>query len=189
MILGVLSDTHGQAARARSAVALLKRLGAEALVHCGDVGGEAVFDALAGQRCWFVWGNTDAATRNSASYAESLGITAPHDVPLHLALSERVIAVFHGHEHAFATVAQLAQRGDEAQLKAATSGAAYVLYGHTHIAAVERIAGTTFVNPGALHRARTYTVATIDLVTDSVEHWIVSDDFDPLARPRRFRLD
>ena len=67
-------------------------------------------------------------------------------------------------------------------------GATYVLYGHTHHASLAQYGDVRFINPGALHRARTYTVATIDLVTDAVEHWIVTDDMSPTARPRRFRL-
>ncbi len=188
MIVGVLSDTHGHAHRAASAVALLKRLGAEAFIHCGDVGGEAVLDALAGSRAWFVWGNTDYADPSLDNYAESLGISAPNSIPVWVELSGRKIAVFHGHETAFGVICGRLEAADAKGLVALLQGATYVLYGHTHHASLAQYGDVRFINPGALHRARTYTVATIDLVTDAVEHWIVTDDMSPTARPRRFRL-
>ncbi len=37
MRLGILSDTHDELERTRVAIALLRRAGAEALIHCGDL--------------------------------------------------------------------------------------------------------------------------------------------------------
>lgn len=188
MILGVLSDTHGHANRATVAVALLKRLGAEAIVHCGDVGGEAVLDALVGIPAWFVWGNSDYVDHSLEHYAESLGISPPRTIPTCIELGTQKIAVFHGHEASFGTVARRLEAGDAQGLARLLQGATYVLYGHTHLPCNERQLGVSFVNPGALHRARSYTVATIDLVTDAVDHWIVTDDMSTTARPQRYRL-
>ena len=47
MVLGILSDTHGHARRTAAAVRLLEQLGAEAFVHCGDIGSPDVLDELA----------------------------------------------------------------------------------------------------------------------------------------------
>lgn len=188
MIVGVLSDTHGQAQRAAIAVALLKRLGAEAFIHCGDVGGEAVLDTLAGTRAWFVWGNTDYADPSLNHYAESMGISAPRTIPVLVELSGKKIAVFHGHEAAFGALCGRLEAADAKGLATLLHGATYVLYGHTHHAGVAQHGDVRLINPGALHRARTYTVATIDLVTDALEHWVVTDDMSPTARPRRFRI-
>jgi predicted phosphodiesterase len=55
VIVGILSDSHGRHERTARAVELLTTQGTEALIHCGDVGGEAVLEALAGRRAWFVW--------------------------------------------------------------------------------------------------------------------------------------
>ena len=60
VILGILSDTHGFHQRTAHAIALLEQLGASAFVHCGDIGGEAVLDELAGRKAWVVPGNVDA---------------------------------------------------------------------------------------------------------------------------------
>jgi putative phosphoesterase len=188
VILGILSDTHGQAARCGRAVALLKQLRAEAFVHCGDVGGEGVFDALAGLRCWFVWGNTDVPSAGMQRYAETIGLSPPRSSPVRVELAGRTIAVFHGHESGFSQVWSLASRGDGASLSRYLDGAAYVLYGHTHEAADARVGPVRLINPGALHRARPHTVATLDLQSDVLEHWIVDDNAPLASRPRLFKL-
>ena len=105
MVLGILSDTHGHDGPAERAVALLRRLGAEALVHCGDVGSTGVLDALRAAStadgrpapAWFVWGNTDAPIEELEDYARAIGLAAPRATPVRIGLADRRIAVFHGH--------------------------------------------------------------------------------------------
>ncbi len=170
MLLGVLSDTHGRFRRTAHAVDLLRRLGATHLVHCGDIGDERVIDALAPGPAHFVWGNTDPPSQSLVTYAASLGVVGPPEVrPLQLHLAGRDVLVFHGHEPEFGLLCrQLAQRDRSV-------GGDYVLYGHTHHAACETLGGVTLVNPGALHRALDYTVATINLARREVRHWRVVD--------------
>src|SRR5688500_15748097 len=60
MRLGILADTHDELARTQLAVRLLREAGAEALVHCGDLAGPPIVEALAVLPCWFVFGNHDA---------------------------------------------------------------------------------------------------------------------------------
>lgn len=193
MILGILSDTHGHAERAEVAVALLKRLGAAALVHCGDVGRDAVLESLTGVPAWFVWGNCDAGDAPSERYALSLGVHVPTKIPTRIELAGRVIDVYHGHEGAFERALQRASGLSDLPSDSPSPVAPipalphYILYGHTHTASDEQIGTTRFINPGALHRARTYTVATLDLDHDALEYWIVSDSTDP-SRPRRFKV-
>ena len=38
MLVGVVSDTHGQADYARDAVRMLQSFAVEAVLHCGDIG-------------------------------------------------------------------------------------------------------------------------------------------------------
>src|ERR1041384_6645630 len=106
MILGLLSDTHGQPERAARAIALLREKGASAFIHCGDVCSEGVLDALAGLQAWVVWGNCDLpeALRH---YAASLGLPTPTGIPLRLRLDDKRIAVFHGHEREFTAVIRI----------------------------------------------------------------------------------
>jgi putative phosphoesterase len=150
MIVGILSDSHGKVERVRRARSILVAAGARVLVHCGDVGGMDVFGELLGCDLRFVWGNTDVPTQGMRAYLESVGIAAPTTVPLAFELAGYGFQVFHGHEREFA--AALADPQVD-----------YILHGHTHAARHEFIGNTQVINPGALQRALTYTVATLDL--------------------------
>jgi putative phosphoesterase len=184
VILGILSDTHGQAQRTASAVRLLHRLGAEALIHCGDVGGEDVLEQLAGQRAWIVCGNTDCPDEALVHYAESLGLVVTHAGPLRLELDGRALAVFHGHEARFVRLVNRVL--DTGAIPADFGRCDYVLHGHTHVARDERLGPLRVINPGALQRAPVHTVATLDLRADRVEFWRV-DDARGDAAPVAFR--
>ena len=176
MVLGILSDTHGSAATAALAIRILKNLGVETFVHCGDVGGERVFDEFAGLRAYYVWGNTDWPDPGLERYAESLGLPPPRSIPLELELGERRIAVFHGHERAFARLAGLVDCDTLDEFAQAAANYDYILYGHTHCALDRRIGSVRLINPGALHRANPHTVATLDLERDRLDFWRVDAD-------------
>lgn len=186
MILGLLSDTHGRHQRTAGALELLERLGAEAFVHCGDIGGEAVFDQFAGRRMWFVWGNIDTPDPLLEGYAESLGLTVPHTTPVQLEIEGRTIAVYHGHEGHFMRLMRQLNRHDLAAFGKLTRGLDYIFHGHTHRAADLRVGQVRLVNPGALERARPYTVATLDLGRDALDFWQVDEHPELSERPRRF---
>lgn len=72
MIVGIMSDSHGDAAATARAVALLKSLGAEHYIHCGDVCGENVLAEMAGYAFTFVWGNCDDVSPAIRKYVEGL---------------------------------------------------------------------------------------------------------------------
>jgi putative phosphoesterase len=157
MLIGVLSDTHGQVARTRLAVKLFDTLGVAHLIHCGDVGGMEVLDELVGRPCHFVWGNTDFPEPSLTAYLKATGFPEPADPPpTQLELGGKSIAVFHGHERDFAS-APTALAVD------------YIFHGHTHEARDQKVGRVRVVNPGALHRVRVPTVATIDLARDVVQ--------------------
>jgi putative phosphoesterase len=150
MKLGILSDTHGRADAARRAVALLEAGGAEHLVHCGDVGAEAVLDCLLGLPALFVFGNCDYDREALERHARIIGVRCGGRLAT-LEMAGRRIAITHGDDTG--TVLQLleSQQYD------------YVLVGHTH-RPLDRPAGRTrLINPGALHRAHPRTVALLNL--------------------------
>ncbi len=155
MLIGILSDSHGDAVTTATAVRLLEQRGAKHLVHCGDICGEPVLDELTGHHATFVWGNCDSPAPHMRKYVQSLGLPWP-EPPVILELAGKRIAVFHGHERAFASAA------DRNDLD-------YVLYGHTHKYADRRIGRTRFINPGALYRARIKTVALLNLKNDRLD--------------------
>ena len=174
MILGILSDTHGQRLRTATAIRLLQQVGAEAFVHCGDVGGAGVLTELVGLQIWLVSGNSDGPDSSLERYTESVGLTVAREVPLRLELGGRSIVVFHGHEAQFA---HFCSRMLESGGRGPEMGKwDYVLHGHTHVPRDQRIGSVRIINPGALHRAPSYTVATLDLSSDTLKFWQVLDD-------------
>ncbi|MFQ5430513.1 MAG: metallophosphoesterase family protein [Phycisphaerae bacterium] len=154
MRVGIMSDSHGDAAATTAAVSLLESLGAKRLFHCGDICGEAVLDALAGHACTFVWGNCDDPAPAMRRYVARLDLTWP-ELPVRVELSGKRIAVYHGHERGFS----------EAETEPKLD---YLFYGHTHCCDDHRRNGCRLINPGALYRAAVHTVALLDLNTDDL---------------------
>jgi hypothetical protein len=122
MLVGLISDTHGQIRRA----ALDALRGVDVILHAGDVGGRPVLDALSAiAPVRAVMGNVDLAGTLDASIDCELDGTRVH--------------VSHGHELGRPTPERLAARYD----------AAVIIYGHTHTALVRTIGSALVVNPGA----------------------------------------
>src|SRR5678815_1501055 len=141
-------------------VALLREAGAEFFVHCGDVGSERVLDHLAGLPSAFVFGNTDWDRAALARYAESIGV-ACHGALADLELGGKKVAVTHGDDFRLKQRILSDKRHD------------YLLQGHTHVRADERVGTMRLINPGALHRAKEKTVAVLDTATDTVRFLVV----------------
>jgi putative phosphoesterase len=158
--VGLLSDSHGRADTTERAVALLLQQGAELLVHLGDVGTPEVLEALVaappGSRqpvpAQVVFGNTDRDPAELERYAGHLGLTVAHPMG-QLMLDGHTLAFCHGHEP---------RRMNEAL----DQSVAYLCHGHTHRATDQRRGPTRVINPGALYRARQYTVALLDAGAD-----------------------
>src|SRR4051812_11953750 len=155
VIIGILSDTHDRADAMAAGMRALKAAGAEFFIHCGDVGSERVLDLLAGEPAAFVWGNTDWDRAGLKQYADALRI-ACHGAMADLAFDGKRLAVLHGDDARLKRMLLDSQRYD------------YLLQGHTHVAADERIGRTRLINPGALFRTTRKTVATLDLAADRV---------------------
>src|SRR5579871_1363486 len=149
MLLGIISDTHDQLARTRAAVELLRRAGAEAIVHCGDLTGPPIVEAIAELSSWFVFGNNDVDAvielRQAAVEFGStcLGWGGTFDFGGHR------VGVTHGHSNAYFKEV-LAKQPE------------FLLYGHFHDPSDETIGSVRRINPGALYRAKEYTAAILD---------------------------
>jgi len=163
MLIGICSDSHNRWKALRAAIEIFDRVGVEHIIHCGDVGGQEAFDELVGRTVSFVWGNTDVPTAGLLTYLEQVGLQPPGKAPLRLDLGGRRIAVFHGHEPGFSQVPHVLDVD-------------YILHGHTHERSDERIGSVRIINPGALHRARIRTVATLDLTTDKITYYEVKTE-------------
>ena len=158
MYIGVISDTHGNILRARQAMLIFREFGVERIIHCGDIGSATVLSQFAETPVDFVLGNCDGS---EADYREVL---EPDRVVCHgafgcVTIAELEIAFMHGHD-------QL--RFD----RETTSGQWNLLcYGHTHQSALWMGCDRTVVlNPGALHRVATPSVAVVKLPEREVTH-------------------
>jgi putative phosphoesterase len=148
MLLGILSDTHDRVERTKAGVALLVNAGAEALIHCGDITIPEVVFELAPLPSYFVFGNCDFDLEELRRSIATIGGVCLERGGL-IDLDGRRVAVTHGDSSQ--ELARLeAQRPD------------YLFSGHTHKALDVLRGPTRFINPGALHRAATWTVALLD---------------------------
>ncbi|QEH36086.1 phosphodiesterase [Aquisphaera giovannonii] len=155
MLIGLFSDTHDQVERARAAVRQFRDAGARAIIHCGDLTTPAVVEACEGIPGYFVFGNCDYDRAALAAAIGRIGGTCLGDGGL-VTLADRRIAVTHGHLDA--EVRRLtAERPD------------YLFYGHTHRREDAMRGPTRWINPGALHRANPWTMATLDLASSRLE--------------------
>jgi len=154
-VLGLLSDSHGNAIRTAHAVALLVDAGADMLIHLGDINSTSVIDALVTflpgtteqVETRIVFGNTDWDADAMGHYATGLGIRVDHPAG-RIEAEGKTIAFTHGHL-------------DSVMRQAVAEGVDYLLHGHTHEQADNCAGATRIINPGALTRAIRYTVATL----------------------------
>jgi putative phosphoesterase len=159
MRIGILSDTHDHRARTARAVAALADAGAEALVHCGDYTEPDIIHECGILPAYFVFGNNDDDRRPLRSAMEAVGGTCL-DLGGEITLAGRRLAVTHGH--------------DVREVRRLTANSPdYLFFGHTHVPSDHTIEGTRFINPGAIHRASSWTVAVLDLGSGELRSIVV----------------
>lgn len=155
MRIGILSDTHNQRDRTQRALKLLTSHGASTLIHCGDFVKASMLELLAGLPCYFVFGNNDAdSMADLRSVAKTVGAVCL-DWGGVVTLDGKRLAITHGHLKSEMR-SLLAQHPD------------YLLSGHSHRMSDQVSGPTRHINPGAMHRARQFTVGLLDLPTDEL---------------------
>jgi putative phosphoesterase len=154
MRIGILSDTHDQVQRTRSAVAVLVDHEAEALIHCGDLTIADVVDECSRLPCYFVFGNCDYDLESLRQAIDRAGGTCLERGGL-ISLGGRRLAVTHGDS-------------DQELRRLAALKPDYLFSGHSHIASDVQKGPTRWINPGALHRASVWTVALLDIASNHV---------------------
>ena len=164
MLIGVLSDSHGDVDMTARAVAALIAQGSEMLLHLGDIGGDDVIDELVGHGARIVFGNCDGSIEAMTHYAQDVGLVVDHPMGV-IEADGRRVAFTHG---------------DNAGLmrQVIDDGVDYLLHGHTHTVADSHVGGTRVICPGALHRASRYTCALLDPARDRVR-WLEIDKQTP----------
>jgi hypothetical protein len=161
MKIGVVSDTHGRLAITQKAIHLLRERGAQLILQCGDIDCATTVRLFSIIPSHFVFGNWDLRpSRLKSAIAEIGGLW--HDEIGRLEVAGKRLAWVHGHIP-----------GQRQRLE--TSGEFdFLFYGHSHKHEVHRAGRTTVINPGALHRAKTKTVALVDLTTDECETLVIN---------------
>lgn len=177
MLLALLSDTHDDVPNTKAALALLAPHRPAAYLHAGDLVAPEMLDLFAGLPFYFVFGNNEFDLPALRSRAHALNLTCLESFG-DLAITNNALAPFtpksppdapriallHGHEHS---------RLD----RALRSGHyRYLIHGHTHIPRDETFSSTRIINPGALQRTRTKSVALLNTDTDELR-------FLPVAVP------
>lgn len=161
--VGLLSDSHGDAAATRRGVRLLIAQRAQTLLHLGDVGTTQVIDELLveGIESRLVFGNTDMDIRGLTGYARDLRIAVDHPVG-RLTWNGKSLAFTHGHRPG-------------AMTQALQDQVHYLCHGHTHETRDDRHGRTRIINPGALFRATRHTVAILDTDADVLSFHCIDD--------------
>jgi putative phosphoesterase len=160
MRIGLLSDSHGQLDRLRQAMAMLINEGAQALVHCGDIGTRDCVQALGGAAvpAYLVAGNMDRF-HHGLGREKQTGLTfSPKTIEVPLDDGQYLIAT-HGHRESL--LDDLIEGGQFP----------YVVHGHTHSRRNERFPACRVICPGSLHHPRsprTPGCALLDTQADSV---------------------
>jgi len=163
MIIGIVSDTHGDVMQLTHALEVFSHHQVQTIVHCGDVGSIECLRVLAkaAPKVYVVAGNMDRHAEELAAESLRLGIDFAWEaiqVPLD---DERSLVATHGHDHKL-----LGELITDRQFP-------YVCHGHTHKTRDEVIDGVRVINPGALHNAKVHTLALLNTETDILEHIIV----------------
>ena len=142
MRLAVFSDTHGSTSLLPATV---RRTNPDILVHLGDHirDTRALTDEFPDLPLFAVPGNCDFASREQEVLEFPAG----------------PVRVFATHGHRYGVKSSM----DPLLNAAHFSGAQLVLYGHTHLARIDYIAGMTVVNPGSSGLGAEPTFAQIDI--------------------------
>lgn len=159
MRIGILSDTHDHRRRTNRAVRLLVDAGAEALIHCGDLTEPNIVHECGILPSYFVLGNNDDDRDGiEEAIADVRGTCLGYGGILEL--GGKRLAVTHG------------DLGREVR-RLAAARPDYLLFGHSHIRHDARDGATRWINPGALHRTETWTVALLSIDIDELKFIVV----------------
>ncbi len=155
MILGIMSDTHASVRRTRQACELLYKQKPALVLHCGDIGSEAVLVELAqtfglnGIPVHCVRGNVDLYADELINFPESTGVTVKAE-SCELEAGDKRLGITHGHIGPLLSQMILSGEFD------------YVFTGHTHERDDHMEGDTRVINPGAAHNTHQPSCAVLD---------------------------
>jgi putative phosphoesterase len=159
MRLGLISDSHDDKKSLKAALRRLRQVGAERLIHCGDMTSAGTAQLLKGWPLIYVEGNMD---READLVRQALLELDPGN-SVGLSFEGQIgparLAVTHGHLES------------EVERLLAAETFDYLLLGHTHRRRDERIGRTRVINPGALGglQFESRSLGVLDLQTGALE--------------------
>ncbi len=141
MKIGIISDTHDDQRNLEAALEILEAEGVMTVLHCGDVCGPDIVQALADFDVWIAQGNMDRHRGLAHAVEETLGhgrlawIHRP-------TVDGYALAIIHG------------DNSEMLRELIASGQYAYVVHGHTHRRRDQTMGRTRVINPGALGGTR-----------------------------------
>lgn len=155
MKLGVISDTHGNVRQTTVALDAFVQQGVSRIIHCGDIGTPSVVQLFQAIPTDFVFGNSDPCTETLRRTIQEQGQTCFNWFG-ERELDGRHIAFLHGHD----------SQKFEDELNSEYWD--LLCFGHTHVAELRLVGKMLLLNPGAIHRSPTPSIAVVDLETMGV---------------------
>lgn len=138
MKIGILSDTHNNIRNLRVALDVFREEGIDTIIHCGDLTGIEIAQAMEGFRVICVLGNGDIASGEIRAAILSQHPESYVGMNYTGRIGGMRIAATHGHLPG--RVEELVRSGEYD----------YVFKGHSHQLEDERFGFTHLINPGAL---------------------------------------
>ncbi|MCL2304435.1 MAG: metallophosphoesterase [Planctomycetaceae bacterium] len=155
MKIGVLSDTHGDVKLTSAALEVFCEQGVSQILHCGDIGTPEIVLLFSQIPTAFVFGNCDPKTETLRRAILSIDQTCC-DWFGELELDGKRIFFLHGHQwNRFENEVHSGQWD-------------LICYGHTHNAELRMAGETLILNPGAIYRTASPSVAIVDLESMNV---------------------
>ncbi|MDH5720856.1 MAG: metallophosphatase family protein [Spirochaetia bacterium] len=153
MLLGVISDTHGNAPNTQKALNLFREKKIKIILHAGDFGSASFLSLFSDFRLYLSYGNCDSTYELSANLFASENHPSPEKEQI-ISFKNKNIFCLHG--------------DDSYALKRAVESAKYdyVIKGHTHFTEDYKFEKTRILNPGALYRANIISAGILDIESD-----------------------
>ena len=148
-MLGVISNSHGRADAVAAAVEVFSASAVESIVHCGDVGGRHVLDAINRIGGVFVWGDRDHDRTGLMRYGQNLGLRCL-GIMGELEFATKQIVIIHGDDKKLLHKLLQEQQYD------------YLLCGHALTPEDHVVGRTRVLNPGPLFGAQAASALLLD---------------------------
>ena len=158
MKIGILSDTHGNLSTTESAAQLFAEADVEAVLHCGDIGGNEVLIELAivlyplGIPIYAVLGNVDGSFRDWKFISTLAGVQRMGRFG-EVKFDGKRIAFLHSDDQLRFQEAVFSEQYD------------FVFTGHSHAVHDHTIKNTRCINPGTAGMGSPNTCAILDLTS------------------------